>query len=355
MNFVYFCVVYRGVERWGSSNNSFKPSYLGSDFVKYRLISAANGSSVTSTLFFAASSSLVVDIIQTKVASGSSLTESNNLLVSGTYSANMVLVGKDLSSMFARKISLEIVNYPKYGNIISSNVTTVDAIITTELQYNYNRNSYRFTYPTKSFQGNTISCPYFGGDKLTLRLAAMNRTNQTEKSFSELFSLNVDINNINDPTTVHILVPTNNLRGSSSTQTYTTSQRIQKSIHAYSGGGGKFAENITLLTLAYERWNVVDPDCDLSPVRVRVNTTNNEGFISLSQSILDLLDFNSPTYCLQRSIQMKCRGDGQGDKDMVFVTSASDLTAVLRGITYYSFKPFSRDSITISVYDGEVS
>jgi hypothetical protein len=111
--------------------------------------------------------------------------------------------------------------------------------------------------------------------------------------------------------------------------------------------------NVNMLVFSHDAWQIDDPDCDTAPVRVRINTSSHQSFVSVAKPTLELLDFNSAKYCFQREVQMNCLGDGQDDNDMIFVVAPSQLLSVVQSLQYYSFKPLSTDTITITVFDGK--
>lgn len=211
-----------------------------------------------------------------------------------------------------------------------------------------------------TYNGATITCSNHANDNIALQLVSKNDITGMEYR-SESVTMGVDIININEPTTITLRYNTTSsgyLRGSSSIQQQTevSTTRIQRSINAYSGGSSQVLEaNVNMLVFTQDVWQIDDPDCDAAPVRVRINTSSPQSFISITKPALEVLDFNSAKYCFQREVQLNCLGDGQDDNDMIFVVAPSQLRSVLQSLQYYSFKPLSADTITITVYDGKGS
>lgn len=88
-------------------------------------------------------------------------------------------------------------------------------------------------------------------------------------------------------------------------------------------------------------------DEDIDRVRVDVWTAHG-GQISILQSFLSLLDFDS---CRNRS-DWNCVGDGSNDAFMTFVAVPSDISFILRSLTYRRLDPAMEDDIFIRVSDG---
>ena len=78
------------------------------------------------------------------------------------------------------------------------------------------------------------------------------------------------------------------------------------------------------------------------------------GILSLNQSSLASLDFNSDAYCFTPSNTWACNGDGNSETKMTFVTTSSHLLNAITGLVYESLIPDIYDNITISIYDGVV-
>lgn len=92
-----------------------------------------------------------------------------------------------------------------------------------------------------------------------------------------------------------------------------------------------------------------DPDNGAGIVKVKVSA--NFGLLSLNMKSIDLLDFNSATYCYEGG-GSHCFGSGTSDRHLVFFAEPGHAQMALDGMVYQSVASNVRDDITVTIFDG---
>jgi hypothetical protein len=353
MHSTYFAIIYDGKEEYNTTFDGHQPvhkSIAGWDRVSIVLHGSDGSKSIPGELRILVSSSIGIN-------TGNS--QSQFLKTDWLGRANVSIIGQDFTTTGSLSIFFEIVSYPLFGklNLSSTYNHTSQLKPSVSVSYAFNASSHRFSFPSESSLHLPIStnCAFMSFDEFSVRAVAVEKvSNSSVYLYSSPVKIKVALRNVNDATIVKIHeYQSAQLRGSSGIEK--SVDRIDKTISAFSATNGEvLVVNTTLLSFAYDKWSVEDPDCGIAPVRVRINTTRNSCRLSLSDSALSLVNFNSQTYCRGSQMKMFCRGDGRDDTDMVFVVSSTDLLTVLRGLSYYSYSPNSKDTVTITVFDGEV-
>ena len=79
--------------------------------------------------------------------------------------------------------------------------------------------------------------------------------------------------------------------------------------------------------------------------------------MTLNQKYMSQVDFNSVRYCTgagTSGVQL-CKGSGVANNYMVFVAAPSVIENALNGLHYSSIARNIHDTITVTLYDGNVS
>jgi hypothetical protein len=98
-------------------------------------------------------------------------------------------------------------------------------------------------------------------------------------------------------------------------------------------------------------FTLTDLDQGTDLIRAHVVSTNGQGLITLNTEFLNLVDFNSATYC-SSSEHWVCDGDGYNEEEMVFLGTPRNISRVLNGLQYLSLTPHHTDWVNITLYDG---
>lgn len=99
-------------------------------------------------------------------------------------------------------------------------------------------------------------------------------------------------------------------------------------------------------------FSIIDADLGVDPIRVTVQSSSQQGLITLNTDALAALDFNSDRYCFS-SPHWTCTGDGTLSTEMSFVAMPSSVQRALNGMRYESLVPDSTDTLLITLYDGQ--
>jgi hypothetical protein len=100
-------------------------------------------------------------------------------------------------------------------------------------------------------------------------------------------------------------------------------------------------------------FNITDPDLGVDVVRATVATLSSKAAITLNQTALDGVDFNSAKYCSDFTASWSCTGDGTSSY-LSFVGTPAAIEAVLNGMVYTGPAGAATDEVTVTLYDGEV-
>jgi hypothetical protein len=231
------------------------------------------------------------------------------------------------------------------------------------LRLSYSPPKYFFTYPNK-----TWAVP--SGIQEDLHIPEVNFTfqmlatsspflyiNETSANiaYSYPFTSSIEIQNVNDPTFISFTPLSkksrsshnNNDEGSFSSisHSFTTFQSIQQQDYTvydniYSG-------------ITIEGFELIDYDNGVSPVRIRLNTT--DGILLLNQNAVSLLDFHSNAYCMNHKNTWRCQGSGEEAKStLIFVGTPKAIEKALNGMTFHSTLGSEEihQNISVTIYDG---
>lgn len=185
----------------------------------------------------------------------------------------------------------------------------------------YNASSHFFTWPSSDWHGISLAAPFGACDTFKWGLYA-----EEDGSLSEVISQNVSVLNRNSATTVQ-----------------------------YNDDGG----GITVRPIAYWGDNsasltgflLQDPDFDADLVRVKLESQAGAR-LTLHRDYIDQVDFNSATYCYS-NLRWQCKGSGYTEDEMSFVGTPSKVALALSSVTYESSKADTKDTVTLTIYDGE--
>jgi hypothetical protein len=100
-------------------------------------------------------------------------------------------------------------------------------------------------------------------------------------------------------------------------------------------------------------FNITDPDLGVDVVRVTVATLSSKAAITLNEEFLDGVDFNSAQYCSDLTAPWSCTGDGTSNF-LSFVGTPAAIEKVLNGMVYTGPTGAATDSVTVTIFDGEV-
>lgn len=142
----------------------------------------------------------------------------------------------------------------------------------------------------------------------------------------------VHIQNVNDPTYMNFIY----------TAEWAENQAVLVVLDSASGLG----------EVVIEGFNITDVDFGVDLIHVTVDVAN-VGTLMLNSEFLAGVDFNSAKYCGFLS-SWSCYGDGS-TASMSFVGTPSAVSAVLNGMTYSYSGGGTEATITVTLYDGEVS
>ena len=93
--------------------------------------------------------------------------------------------------------------------------------------------------------------------------------------------------------------------------------------------------------------SITEKDKGVDPVRVDLDV--EEGYISLNETQLVLLEFGG---LCSATRDWYCKGDGVYEQSMVFIGAPEDVQRALYGMKYVSYEPYTEDYIDITLYDG---
>ena len=186
----------------------------------------------------------------------------------------------------------------------------------------YNASAHFFTWPSGDWQGQPLAAPFGSFDGFQWHLVS------EDGSLSEVVTQNVSVLNRNSPTAVQ---------------------------YDDAGDGGEikvrpiaFGEDSSVSITGFA---LFDPDLDTDVVRARL-VSEAGARLTLHRSYIDRVDFNSATYCYS-NLRWQCKGSGYTEDEMSFVGTPSAVALALSSVTYQSSKAHSRDTVTLTVYDGE--
>lgn len=93
-----------------------------------------------------------------------------------------------------------------------------------------------------------------------------------------------------------------------------------------------------------------DPDDGVDIVKIKISVAY--GLVSLNQDYIDVLDFNSATYCYDQDDLVQCLGTGNSNRELIFFAEPHNAQMALEGMTYQSVVSDIVDTINITVLDG---
>lgn len=210
-----------------------------------------------------------------------------------------------------------------------------------------------FTIPNHTWNGSALSYTTTKAyDSYTniLRYQMVTNDSSSSSSHSHAQSMiqqtRIEIQNVNDPTSI----------------TFPSTQPIEVIPLP-----GTDTTSSTKSVVPLHGFIVMDPDYGVDVIKVQINTTRG-GILTLNPAAYPYLDFNSATYCYSSersssstsnsnnnsSSSLDCIGDTKG-KNMVFVASPDVLAVALNGMTYETVGSNFKDTIHITLFDGNVS
>ncbi len=208
------------------------------------------------------------------------------------------------------------------GDTLADVISSNDYAIGTMVKYIGNKNY--FNVPNKMWNGSALSNSDYDSFSFYARTDD-NILSGTETQF-------ISVQNVNDPTEISIVYPGN------------TDKFVAHSTSP-SGDDELFISSSIIIS----GFAIVDVDLNVDIIKVEVLANN--GFVTLNQKFIHLLDFQSSEYCIAGQ-RWTCLGSGFTDSHMIFVGMPCDIENALNGLTYQTNLASIQDDITITLYDG---
>ena len=205
----------------------------------------------------------------------------------------------------------------------------------------YQSDNYYFTIPNRTWSilPKNRQLIHHSAANFTFRLV-------TGDAISSPFTTSLQIRNVNDPTFLSFSA------SSSSSAVATKETEMQDSSVSVSLASTDLMANLySGITLT--GFHITDHDLGVSPVRMQINTSNI-GEFQLNPTYVDLLDFNSHSYCFAQ-VYWKCHGSGQGASQYLeFVGLPHNIEKAINGMVYrtYDNRKSVDSNITFTIYDG---
>lgn len=240
-----------------------------------------------------------------------------------------------------RNVSIVISLVPEHGSLLSvttnSTLMPGDALDMNCTDTNYmgyiscvssliylpNRNY--FNSPTSKWNGDEV------GGTLATEIFSFYAVASNNGEYSNEAVQDIRVINSNDPSVLQCPKQVQHV------------QAVGTSIYA------RGASFIPLDSTAIRGISIADLDKGVDVVKVKLFATF--GLLSLNESYVALLDFNSAAFCYEAD-DPQCVGSGDGDRELIFFAEPSHAQMALNGMAYQSLISNVVDTINIIVLDG---
>ena len=195
---------------------------------------------------------------------------------------------------------------------------------TSGIMVKYMGNKNYFNYPSVMWNGSALPTSAYDSFSYYART-----DNFIQSSVETQF---ISVQNVNDPTEITFAYPDNADR-----------------FIAYSSTPSGDDELFFTSSIVISGFTLVDVDLNVDIIKAEVLVNN--GFVTLNQDYIHLLDFQSSKYCVAGR-RWGCLGSGFTDDRMIFVGMPCDIENALNGLTYQTNLFSTKDVINVTLYDG---
>lgn len=294
---------------------------VGDDSLIYHLVDQDGRRSVPATYRLTVTSALTAIPLPTSAVAP--------IATEGTLSA-LTLQAVDLSPT-PRSWSVVILTPPTLGALYQASDTSglhpmrANGVVTSGMTVLYRGPSHYFSSPAVDAFGQQLP---FAPDNFTYKVVT------TDGGESLPVVQHVHIRNVNSPTQLAFEYPV----GAAEIVVHSKDQPKGGTSNAVSTKISGFV--------------ATDPDRGADLMHVAL-ITQGGGTVTLNKQFLGRLDYNSAKYC-KSTATWACQGDGTSSR-MSFVTTPDELQKALNGLTFTFFESTSEDTISVMVYDGQVT